>query len=58
MVALIAALHQIADFRRLYEELAKIDCLDYVFDLCRLLGTGSKSNDFIDLVVEAFKVSV
>ena len=60
MVALIAALHQIADFKLLFEKLAAQESLDYVFDLCELLdtGKGKKSNFFIQMVIEAFKVSV
>ena len=58
MVALIAALHQTADFKLLFEKLAAQESLDYVFDLCELLDTGKKSNFFIQMVIEAFKVSV
>lgn len=34
MVALIAALNEIADWKKMYENLAEIYCLDIVFDLC------------------------
>ena len=58
MVALIASLHLIADFKKLFEQLATHENLDYVFDLCRLLDTTKKSSKFIEMVIEAFKVSV
>ena len=58
MVALIASLHLIADFKKIFEQLATLENLDYVFDLCKLLDTTKKSSKFIEMVIEAFKVSV
>ena len=37
MVALIGALTEIADWKKMYENLAEFHCLDIVFDLCQLL---------------------
>ena len=59
MVALIAALNHIADWKNIYEKLAEMYWLDLVFDLCKILDIeDDKSSEYTELIIEAFKVSV